>query len=325
VLTHKTVGREPFQFGALHGVSTRMRDVFALLERVAPRDVSVLLEGETGTGKELCAEAIHEHSERRKGPFVICDLSGLSRSVIESELFGHVRGAFTGAERDRSGAFLQAHGGTIFIDEIGELELALQPRLLRVLEQRRIKPVGTSSFRDVDVRIIAATNRDLREEVRRRRFREDLYHRLAVVRVELPPLRGRPDDVLYLARHFLGARDYELTDDTLAALTAHDWPGNVRELRNAVERAVSLSSSRTLEPWLFGLDESPRSSPDAAPSSAAGITFTEAKDRLIAEWERDYVQQLLADSGGNVALAARQGGLDRVYLHRLIKKHRIGN
>jgi transcriptional regulator with GAF, ATPase, and Fis domain len=311
------------RFGALSGRSLRMRELFAVLERIAQSDVAVLVAGETGTGKELCAEAIHQASPRSAGPFVICDLGGISRSLIESELFGHVRGAFTGAERDRDGAFAHAHGGTIFIDEVGELELDVQPRLLRAIEQRKIKPVGASSYREVDVRVIAATNRDLREEVKAGRFRDDLYHRLAVVHVTLPPLRERKEDLALLAGELLGGRDLEVPPETLALLAEYDWPGNVRELKNVLERGVSLAGgARVLEPALLGLERSP-----APPSSVAtgAASFREAKERLIGAWERDYVTQLLRRSGGNVSRAAREGGLDRVYLHRLMKKHGIAS
>jgi DNA-binding NtrC family response regulator len=295
---------------------------------VALSDVAILVEGETGTGKELCAEAIHAAGPRAKGPFVICDLAGVSRSLIESELFGHVRGAFTGAEREREGAFAQAHGGTIFIDEVGELELDHQPRLLRAIEQRKVKPVGGAAWRDVDVRVIAATHRDLREEVKAGRFREDLYHRLAVVTVTLPPLRERKEDLPDLIRSFVGEKSIAIPDETMALLADYDWPGNVRELKNVIERGLSLASEgEALAPGLLGL-ETPRL-PDAA--EIAGDTraawpsigtegFREAKERLIAAWERDYLTQLLRKTGGNVSRAAREGGLDRVYLHRLMKK-----
>ncbi|HEY2745566.1 MAG TPA: sigma 54-interacting transcriptional regulator [Polyangia bacterium] len=315
------------RFGALLGPSLKMREVFAVLELVAQSDVAVLIEGETGTGKELCAEAIRSAGPRAKGPLVICDLAGVSRSLIESELFGHVRGAFTGADRDREGAFMQAHGGTIFIDEIGELEIDMQPRLLRALESRRVKPVGATQYRDVDVRVIAATNRDLREEVKAGRFRDDLYHRLAVVRVTLPPLRERKSDVAPLVEHFLAGKDVEVPADTMALFTEYDWPGNVRELKNVIDRGLSLmGQNRVLLPSLLGL-EPPASQATGAMQwpSAGNEGFREAKERLIASWERDYVTQLLRRAGGNVSKAAREGGLDRVYLHRLIKKYSIAN
>jgi two-component system nitrogen regulation response regulator GlnG len=314
-------------FGALLGPSLKMREVFAVLELVAQSDVAVLIEGETGTGKELCAEAIRSAGPRGRGPFVVCDLAGVSRSLIESELFGHVRGAFTGADRDREGAFQQAHGGTIFIDEIGELELDMQPRLLRALESRKIKPVGAPHYRDVDVRVIAATNRDLREEVKSGRFRDDLYHRLAVVRVTLPPLRERKEDIPALVTHFLAGKDVQVPAETLALFTEYDWPGNVRELKNVIDRGLSLMGpSRVLQPSLLGLEPIPAASGATPPWPTVGNEgFREAKERLIASWERDYVTQLLRRAGGNVSKAAREGGLDRVYLHRLIKKYNIAN
>jgi two-component system, NtrC family, response regulator len=331
-LTNALLPSTAERFGALLGSSLRMREVFSILERVAQSDVALLIEGETGTGKELCAEAIHAASPRARGPFVICDLAGVSRSLIESELFGHVRGAFTGADRDREGAFQLAHGGTIFIDEIGELELEMQPRLLRALEQRRVKPVGAAQYRDVDVRVIAATNRDLREEVKAGRFRDDLYHRLAVVKVTLPPLRERKEDVARLVDAFLAGRDVTVPAETSALLADYDWPGNVRELKNVIERGLSLmGAGRVLGPSLLGVE--PPAPPAGAPAAGAvpgwsaigGEGFRDAKERLIAAWERDYVTQLLKRAGGNVSRAAREGGIDRVYLHRLMKKHGIGS
>jgi two-component system nitrogen regulation response regulator GlnG len=333
-----TIGIQPStlpHFGELVGDSTSMRQVFTVLVRVAATDACVLVQGETGTGKELVAEAIHANSPRKNGPFVICDLGALPRSLIESELFGHVRGAFTGADRDREGAFSQADGGTIFLDEVGELDAEVQPRLLRALERRQIKPVGTSMYRQVDVRVIAATNRDLTAEVKAGRFREDLYHRLAVVRVQLPPVRERREDIPLLVEHFLeeaaiaaGRQPPSVPPGTMAALVAHDWPGNVRELRNVLERALSLAPDRTaLDPVMLGLDELSSSRPVAgsAPSPVdVSIHFKEAKDRLIQAWEREYVEALLSKAQGNVSLAARQAGIDRVYLHRLMKKHGLG-
>jgi transcriptional regulator with GAF, ATPase, and Fis domain len=308
------------RFGGLAGRSLRMREVYGLLERVAPTEVPILIEGETGTGKELCAEAIHLASGRAAKPLIVCDLAGVSRALIESELFGHVRGAFTGADRDRDGAFALAHGGTIFIDEIGELELALQPRLLRALEQRKVKPVGATGYRDVDVRLLAATNRDLEEEVRAGRFRADLYHRLAVVRVNLPPLRDRPEDLPLLTQVFLADRPVRVPPETLALFAQHDWPGNVRELRNAIDRGLSLlGEGGVLAPELLGI----RRRPELAAGSSSG-GFRAAKERVVSAWEREYVSQLLERASGNVSMAAREGGLDRVYLHRLMKKHRIG-
>jgi DNA-binding NtrC family response regulator len=325
------------RFGEMLGTSDAMREVFAVLERVAAAEAAVLVHGETGTGKELVAEAMHSHSQRKKGPLVICDLGSLPRSLIESELFGHVRGAFTGAERDREGAFEQADGGTIFLDEIGEMDLEIQPRLLRALERRQIKPVGASQYKTVDVRVVAATNRDLVAEVKAGRFREDLYHRLAVVTVTIPPLRDRKDDIPLLVEHFLanacaaaGRAAPPVTQDAMAALCAHDWPGNVRELKNVIERVVAIAPrADQIDMSLLGLDASAEGVTMASAAFASDRTgeflqFKEAKDQLVASWERDYLQKLMEQCGGNVSQAARRAGIDRVYLHRLMKKHGLG-
>jgi two-component system, NtrC family, nitrogen regulation response regulator GlnG len=318
------------RFGDLIGTSVAMRRVFALLERVAPSDSAVLLQGETGSGKELAAEAIHRASGRREGPFVVCDLAASAPTLIESELFGHVKGAFTGADRDRDGSFRQAEGGTIFLDEIGELDLSLQPRLLRALERKQVKPVGASAYRPTNVRLITATNRDLAAEVRAGRFRKDLYHRLAVMRIELPPLRERPEDVPPLVELFLeraaasglGAIP-KVPPATMAALAAHDWPGNVRELHNVLERAMLIASGPSgLTPLLLGLESATEGTSGASKIDVdAGLTFKEAKDRLIGAWEREYLVAILEKAGRNVSLAARRAGMARVYLHELMKKH----
>jgi len=235
------------RFDAMLGASLAMREIFAQLEKVGPSELTCLLTGETGTGKEMVARALHNASGRRSRPFVVLDCGSIPRELIESTLFGHERGSFTGAVAQQVGCFEQASGGTIFLDEIGELDVALQPKLLRVLEQREIKRVGGDRTQKVDVRVLAATNRDLREEVNRGGFREDLYFRLSVVHVELPPLRDRRDDIPGLASHFLrevGARrgmTMSWAPDAMAALISHSWPGNVRELRNVVERAAALS------------------------------------------------------------------------------------
>jgi DNA-binding NtrC family response regulator len=328
------------RFGELLGSSDSMREVFAMLEKVSASDAAILVHGETGTGKELVAEAVHSHSSRKKGPLVICDLGSLPRSLIESELFGHVRGAFTGAERDREGAFAQADHGTIFLDEIGEMDLEVQPRLLRALERHQVKPVGGTNYKQVDARVVAATNRNLLEEVKAGRFREDLYHRLAVITVTLPPLRERKDDIPMLVLHLLkeaaaasGRTPITVSPDAMSALCAHDWPGNVRELKNVLERVVAIAPrAEEIDLGLLGLDANAPGG--MAPGSGGGggipehtgefMQFKEAKDQLIGAWERDYLTRLMEQSGGNVSLAARRAGIDRVYLHRLMKKHGLG-
>ena len=309
-------------FGGLLGRSLVMRQLFALLERVSRSDAPVLIEGETGTGKELCAQAIHNASARARGPLVVCDFGGVPRTLIESELFGHKRGAFTGAERDREGCFVLANGGSILLDEVGELEAPMQPRLLRVLEQKKVKPVGGSRYREVDARVIAATNRDLDEECKAGRFRQDLYHRLAVLRVRLPPLRERREDIPFLVERFLDGRKIHLPAESKALLQDYDWPGNIRELRNVIEQALSLvGDDQVLAPELLGLGHAGRAG--RAPGKGDRIRFHEAKERLIDEWEREYLTDLLRAAGGNISRAARRAGVARQYLHRLLRKHGI--
>ena len=315
-------------FGALIAESPGMQNVVALCRRAAASDAPVLITGETGTGKEVCAMAIHQASQRRDGPFVVCDLGGLTRNILESELFGHVRGAFTGAEHDRPGAFVAAGGGTIFIDEVGELEFEVQPRLLRALDRRETKPVGGAQWQPTDTRVIAATNRRLDEEVKAGRLRSDLYYRLSVLNVILPPLREHKADIAPLARRFAAdfrpGRPAELAPETLALLEAYDWPGNVRELRNTIERALAMApEALRIEPHVLGLDL-----PDVPPlpaTGAADLPFHEAKERLVGAWEREYLTGLLRRTGGNVAAAARRAGIHRAHLYRLLQKHSLAS
>ncbi|MBI3181822.1 MAG: sigma 54-dependent Fis family transcriptional regulator [Myxococcales bacterium] len=305
-------------FGQLSGRSLAMRKVFAVLERVSRADASLLIEGETGTGKELCAQAVHQAGRRASGPFVIVDLAGIQPNLIESELFGHVRGAFTGALGDRAGAFERAHLGTIFLDEIGELAPELQPRLLRALENGQVKRLGANDYRSFDARVIAATHRDLAADVKAGRFRQDLYHRLSVVRVRLPALRERREDLPLLVNQLLDAMGHpgRLGPATMGLLRSHPWPGNVRELRNVVERALALGGGDDGIPdELFELLE-PK-------SSAGGAGFKEAKEQVIAAFERDYLADLLERCKHNIALMAREARLDRVSVYRLLKKHGV--
>ena len=305
-------------FGGLIGRSIPMRRVFTVLERVAPCDDTVLIEGETGTGKELAAEAIHEESQRAPGPFVVFDCSAVAANLIETELFGHVRGAFTGAIADRVGAFESADGGTLFLDEIGELPLELQPKLLRAIERFEIRPVGSSLPRRVDVRIVAATNRNLAEESSRGRFREDLFYRLAVVRITLPPLRERAEDIPLLAQHFASARDrrggadHVLSHEALEALSLRAWPGNVRELRNAIARTLRLGGPGPVD-----------GAPESLPPSRIdfNVPLMVARDRLCADFEEAYLREALRRANGNATRAAELAGVNRKFMQRAIKRY----
>jgi len=320
------------RFGLLTGRSPAMRRVIGQLERVAASDATVLLLGETGTGKELAAESVHRESPRASGPFIIVDCGAIPSELLESELFGHERGAFTGAVRSREGAFSAAAGGTIFLDEIGELPRDLQPKLLRALSKRAVKPVGREAYVDVDVRVIAATNRDLRQEVNVDRFRGDLYYRLAVVEVRLPPLRDRLDDLPLLVETMLAesrATPIEtsrlLAASFLAQLREHAWPGNVRELRNAIDRALAMGL------WAPEEDSEASAPPGSPPCSPSGSSsepvidlsrpFKEARDDWTATFERAYLAALLAEQGGNIRAAARAACIDRVHLYRLLARH----
>ncbi|MBK7863414.1 MAG: sigma 54-interacting transcriptional regulator [Archangiaceae bacterium] len=300
-------------FGGLLGQSLPMRQLFARLERIAETDATVLIQAETGTGKELCARALHQHGKRRERPFEVCDLAALAPTLCESELFGHVAGAFTGAAGAHPGVFERASGGTLFLDEVGEMPLELQSRLLRALEQREIKRVGGSGVVKVDVRVIAATHRDLLEAVKAGRFREDLYFRLAAVTVELPPLRERPEDLSMLIDHFLAQEKRpagEMRPETRELLADYPWPGNVRELRNVVTQVVSLGEAATLPKVAV---------PEATP--APDGKYKDAKDALVDAFERDYFERLLKHHDFNVTRAAAAAGITRVYMQKLMKKH----
>ncbi|MCP3166190.1 sigma 54-interacting transcriptional regulator [Myxococcus qinghaiensis] len=305
------------RFGALVGNSRKMREAFTLLERLAPGGADVLIQGETGTGKDLCAEAIHQQSPRKKGPFVIVDLAGVPPTLIESELFGHVKGAFTSAQGDRAGAFERAQNGTVFLDEVGELPLELQPRLLRVLERRQVKRVGGNDYQTVNMRVVAATHVNLEQAVTQGKFRRDLFHRLAVLRVSLPALRERPEDIPVLIDHMLqasGRPPSALSDQTRALLAQYPWPGNVRELRNVVEQVMSLG-----EEALPDLE----SSGEGGTKVELDLPFKEAKERLIEGFERDYLKNLLERCEGNISRASREADIDRVYLKKLLRKHEL--
>jgi DNA-binding NtrC family response regulator len=310
---------ERTSFGALYGESTAMREVFSQLEKIAASDATVLIEGETGTGKEGAAEAIHDAGMRRERPFVVIDCGAIPANLLESELFGHEPGAFTGASERRIGVFEQASGGTLFLDEIGEMPAELQPKLLRALESREIRRVGGMTSIRCDLRIIAATNRDLREEVNRGSFRADLYYRLAVVRVVLPPLRERAEDVPALVEHLLerlAAKPETVAElmapEFLAALAAAPWPGNVRELRNHIEQCTVFGERR--------LPNAP-AVPHPASTIDPGLSYDVARRQALDAFESAYFTSVLARAGGNVATAARDAGVNRAYLYRLLRRH----
>jgi transcriptional regulator with GAF, ATPase, and Fis domain len=318
------------RFGNALGRSPAMRKIFGLLERIAPTQATVLLMGETGTGKDVLAHAIHEASPRAGAPFEVVDCGAVTGTLIESELFGHERGAFTGAIAARAGAFERAEGGTLFLDEIGELPIELQPKLLRVLEAREFRRVGGSKTQRADVRIVAATTKDLAKEVRRGTFREDLYFRLAVVPVHVPPLRKREGDLSVLAQKILestsGPRPFRIPKETLHALRAYDWPGNVRELRNVLERAAYLAvatpGSGPLDVRLEGFPPTAGEGDDVFKFDEA-MSYRQARARVEQAFERRYVKWVLAKHGGNVSAAARASQMDRKYLADLAKKHGI--
>jgi transcriptional regulator with GAF, ATPase, and Fis domain len=314
-------------FGSVVGSSVEMRRLYPLCERLAASSVPVVIEGETGTGKEALAESLHDQGPRASGPFVVFDCTAVPASLIESELFGHERGAFTGAVSTRVGFFEQAQGGTIFIDEIGDLDLSLQPKLLRALERSEIRRVGGDRSVRVDVRVLAATRRDLDREVQAGRFRDDLFHRLAVTRIELPPLRRRRGDIRVLARHFckaLGFAEDALAGDVLARWEDAPWPGNVRELRNAVARRLALGD---LAPPVDAV--SPRRIEEVGGEAAVefmeqvlakDMPITAARQLVIDEFERRYIERVLARHGGNVVQAAAASGLARRYFQILRAK-----
>jgi transcriptional regulator with GAF, ATPase, and Fis domain len=308
-------------FGGLIGASPAMREVFAQMARIAESDAAVLILGETGTGKELAARAIHDGSARAAGPFAIVDCAALAGSLIEAELFGHARGAFTGAVAARAGSFEVASGGTIFLDEVGELPLDLQPKLLRVLESRAVKRLGESEHRPIDVRLVAATHRDLRRMVNAGAFREDLYFRIAVLPLVLPPLRARKGDVPLLFRHFLGNRR-PVEPVTDAELDALPWFGNVRELRNFVERACAIGTRDALTAGAgAGAGAPDVARGGVAPEVPFEQPFKEFRERWIDHGEREYLRRLLERHDRNVPAAAEAAGVDRTYVYRLIRKH----
>jgi DNA-binding NtrC family response regulator len=315
------------RFGELVGESLAMREVFAVLERVAATDVTVLVEGETGTGKELVARALHDASPRRARPFVAVDCGALPETLLDSELFGHVKGAFTGAAAPRAGLFARADGGTLFLDELGAISASVQARLLRALEERAVRPLGSDREKPVDVRVVAASRADLAGEVAAGRFRADLLYRLSVVRVRLPALRTRREDLPLLVAELLrrrGLDDVRPQGAKLERLHAHGWPGNVRELRNVIDRAIALSpgaaSFADLAIRIDPVAVSGTGAPDEL-SVRTDLSFAEAKQAILHAFERRYLGDLLARHDGNVTAAARAADVDRKHLRTLAKRH----
>lgn len=324
-------------FGTMVGRSTKMRQIFSILEKISPTHATVIIEGETGTGKELVARAIHENSQRKGKTFVVFDCSAVAPNLIESELFGHERGSFTGAVKSRRGAFEEANGGTIFLDEIGELTLDLQPKLLRALEQREIKRVGSSTPVKIDVRVICATNRNLRKEIDEGRFREDLYYRLSVVKISLPSLRERMEDIPPIIERFLQTGKYNLLpdgkikvtkvdDDALKVLSRYEWPGNVRELSNVIERACSFVEGDTISKpaldFIFA-EMSHGEERTERMKVEADVPFKDAKQKIVESFEKEYLMDLLKRNNHNLSKASREAKIDRKHLRNLLKKYGI--
>ena len=307
------------RFGLLAGQSTRMRQVFAYLERAAATDATLLLEGETGTGKTAAARSVHQESQRREGPFVMVDCGAIPATLLESELFGHEKGAFTGAGARRIGAFEEASGGTLFLDEIGELPADLQPKLLGALENRTVRRLGANAMVPIDVRVIAATNRDLRTEINTGGFRSDLYFRLAVIKVEMPALRQRPEDMDAVARQVLSSLgadqariDALLAPQLIEQLRGSAWPGNIRELKNYLERCLVFDDVMPLENTPADDDGMP---------VYASLPYADAKQRALGHFERAYLEELLRRHDGKVADAAQAAEIDRTYFYRLLRRH----
>jgi len=314
------------RFGELFAESLAMREVFAVLDLAAGSDVSVLLEGETGVGKELAARAIHDRSARRAGRFVAIDCGALPESLLESELFGHVRGAFTGAAGPRAGAFVRAHGGTVFLDELDSIPLVVQARLVRVLEEHRVRAVGSDDEVAIDLRVVGASHRDLRELVAEGSFRPDLYYRLSVVRVVLPPLRERREDLVPIVAAMLRLRGLAdpgpIEGPNLDRLLVHDWPGNVRELRNAIDRALALSPGVHRFADLRLVVEATAGEADGG-GVRTDLPFADAKQLVVDAFERRYLRDVFDRCDGNISAAAREAGIDRKHLRTLLVRHGI--
>lgn len=330
-------------FQGVIGRSVSMREVFATLAKVAPSELTCLIEGDTGTGKERIARAIHDASRRSSKPYVVLDCSSIPKDLMESYVFGHEKGAFTGAVNQHKGAFEQANGGTLFMDEIGELDLTLQPKLLRVLENREFKRVGGNQTIRTDVRVIAATNRDLRQMVNEGSFREDLYFRLGVININIPALKERREDIPLLVESFIAdvasrrpdLPKMRMTADAMDMLMSYTWPGNVRELKNVIERAANLANDGKIERADLQLANSLGPAPAAAPQVSASQTsgdishitvdlnlpYKDGKQVVLNAYEYDYLKKIIAEFDGNISQASNEAGLTRYHLRELLKKH----
>jgi len=318
--------QKQYGFENLIGTGRAMQNVFETIQKVAETDLTVLIRGESGTGKELVAQALHNRSSRKERPFVAVNCAAISPELVESELFGHEKGAFTGADARRLGRFEAADAGTIFLDEIGDMAAETQAKVLRVLQERSFERVGGTSPIEVDVRVVAATHRNLAEDVKRGRFREDLYYRLKVVEIELPPLRARSEDVPALAQRFLeevterlGLEKKRLGEGALARLTRHTWPGNVRELANAIEQAAVLAPGRTIEEADLNLGAEVAAAATGL-GDLEGLAFNEAKKRTVESFERSFLLGALRRSGGNISRAAESIGMVRQSLQQKIRE-----
>lgn len=314
-------------FGTMLGSSPVMKDIFERIRQVAPTEGTILITGASGTGKELVARAIHQHSSRKEEKLVTINCTTIPENVMESELFGHVKGAFTGAWKDKKGLIEAAHGGTLFLDEIGDLKQPMQTKLLRLLQEGEYKPVGSEVVRNADIRFVAATNHDLRADIREKRFREDLYYRLNVVNFHMPLLRERREDIALLSHYFLkkyaatNKKDIgEISPSAMQMLMRYVFPGNVRELQNIIERGVIFCRSDTLKLQDLAMNDDHEPFIEELDRDVLGLPFKEAKDKVVKIFHSKYMQALLSESCGNVSKAAETAGIQRQYLHRLMKE-----
>ena len=325
--------RDIFGFKNIVGKSPLMQDVFEMMNKVTKTDANVLIIGETGTGKELIARAIHANSRRYAKPFIPIDCASFPEHLLEDELFGHEKGAFTGAYKTKKGLFEVADGGTVFLDEIGDMGINLQAKLLRVIQERQLRRVGGTSFIDVDVRILSATNKDLKEAVEKGSFRKDLFYRLNVITIHLPPLRKRREDIPLLVDHFvqqcasdMGKKVSRIDCEVYSILQSYEWPGNVRELKNVIERAITLMDGEILTPAYlpdYILQEKMKQDLITSTPIFNRYSYKEAKERWIAAFEKEYLSRLLREARGNISLAAQRAGLNRRTIYRLMKRYNL--